>query len=271
MFRGETVNEWMSPRAEQLRAELAGKIAFLMGSVKNRATEIAGLKRHRRPAPTAPCSMTYQASVTVIARGRKRVELGKSVFVYDPSRFLLTSVDLPVVSRIVYASEARPCLAMSLQLSIAMVREVLNRNVIAGGGAPPRSPAMATGETTPEFLHACGRLLDLLQKPENIPHREGDRRAAAELYQADTDRGVTRGRRHGGFDVPSPLPHADGEEPAAVPKTVSVAGGSGAHAVGRSAAFEVGYESASQFNREYSRYFDSPLFVIFELGGRAAA
>jgi AraC-type transcriptional regulator N-terminus len=165
-FRGETVKEWMhdlrplSPRAEQLRAELAGKIALLTGSAESRVTEIAGLTLHRRPARTAPCSMTYQASVTVIAQGRKRVELGKSVFVYDASRFLLTSVDLPVVSRIVEASQARPCLAMSLQLSVAMV--------IAGGGAPPRSPAMATGETTPEFLDACGRLLDLLQKPRTF-------------------------------------------------------------------------------------------------------
>ena len=63
-------------RARELRAELARKIALFIGSAENRATEIPGLTLHRRSAPTAPCSMTYQPGVTVIAQGRKRVELG---------------------------------------------------------------------------------------------------------------------------------------------------------------------------------------------------
>src|ERR1019366_3273432 len=87
--------------AHELRAELARKIASFIGSAENRATEIPGLTLYRRTATTAPCSMTYEASVTVIAQGRKRVELGRNVFIYDASRFLLTSVDLPVVSRVI--------------------------------------------------------------------------------------------------------------------------------------------------------------------------
>jgi hypothetical protein len=59
--------------------------------------------------------MTYQPSVTVIALGRKRVELGTNIFIYDASRFLLTSVDLPVVSRVIEASEKVPCLAFVAQ------------------------------------------------------------------------------------------------------------------------------------------------------------
>jgi len=96
-------------RARELRVELARKIALFIGSAENRATDIPGLMLHRRTAPTAPCLMTYQASVTVIAQGRKRVELGRTVFIYDASRFLLTSVDLPVVSRVIEASEEVPC------------------------------------------------------------------------------------------------------------------------------------------------------------------
>ncbi len=93
-------------RARELRAELARKIALFIGSAENRATDIPGLTLHRRTAPTAPCSMTYEPGVTVIAQGRKRVELGRNIFIYDASRFLLTSVDLPVVSRVIEASEA---------------------------------------------------------------------------------------------------------------------------------------------------------------------
>ena len=83
-----------------MRTELARKIALFIGSAENRATDIPGLTLHRRTAPTAPCSMTYEPGVTVIAQGRKRVDLGRTTFIYDASRYLLTSVDLPVVSRV---------------------------------------------------------------------------------------------------------------------------------------------------------------------------
>jgi hypothetical protein len=114
----------------RIAAELARKIALFMGSAENRATDIPGLTLHRRTAPTAPCSMTYEPGVTVIAQGRKRVDLGRTVFIYDASRFLLTSVDLPVVSRVIEASEEAPCLAMSLKLEMPVVRELLSREEI---------------------------------------------------------------------------------------------------------------------------------------------
>jgi hypothetical protein len=116
-------------QAHELPTELARKIALFIGSAESRATEIPGLTLHRRTAPTAPCSMTYEPGVTVIAQGRKRVELGRNVFIYDASRFLLTSVDLPVVSRVIEASEEVPCLALSLKLEMPVVRELL----ISGG------------------------------------------------------------------------------------------------------------------------------------------
>src|ERR1035437_5910486 len=163
-------------RARELRAELARKIALFIGSAENRATDIPGLTLHRRAAPTAPCSMTYEPSVTVIAQGRKRVDLGRTTFVYDASRFLLTSVDLPVVSRVIEASEEVPCLALSLKLEMHVVRELLSREEIQVAEAPSDSPAMATGETTVEFLSACCRLVDLLDTPRDIPFL-GDRKS----------------------------------------------------------------------------------------------
>ena len=138
-----------------MRSELARKITAHMGSAENRATDIPGVTLHRRTAPTAPCSATYEPGVTVIAQGRKRVELGRNIFIYGASRFLLTSVDLPVVSRVIEASEAVPCLALSLKLEMPVVRELLSRDEIQVAEPPSDSPAMATGETTVEFLSAC--------------------------------------------------------------------------------------------------------------------
>src|ERR1039458_3964562 len=169
--RGEASR--LRDQAHELRAELARKIASFIGSAENRATEIPGLTLYRRTAPTAPCSMTYQPSVTVIAQGRKRVELGRNVFIYDASRFLLTSVDLPVVSRGIEASEEVPCLALSLKLEMPVVRELLSREEIQVGEAPSDSPGMATGVTTVPFLSACCRLVDLLDTPQDIPFLGG--------------------------------------------------------------------------------------------------
>ena len=123
-------------QALELRAQLARKIALYMGSAENRATEIPGLSLHRRVAPTAPCSATYEPGVTVIAQGRKRVDLGRTTFIYGESRYLLTSVDLPIVSQIVEASEKAPCLAMSLKLEMPVIRELLSRNEIQAAEAP---------------------------------------------------------------------------------------------------------------------------------------
>jgi hypothetical protein len=163
----------LTDRARELRADLARKIVRYMGSAENRATQIPGVTLHRRTAPTAPCSATYEPGVTVIAQGRKRVDLGPTTFIYGESRYLLTSVDLPIVSRIMEASEVAPCLAMSLKLEMPVVRELLNREEIQVADAPSDSPAMATGETTVEFLSACCRLIDLLDTPQDIPFLSG--------------------------------------------------------------------------------------------------
>ncbi|MGA3041250.1 MAG: AraC family transcriptional regulator [Bryobacteraceae bacterium] len=270
---------------------------MFIGSAENRATDIPGLTLHRRNAPTARCSMTYEPGVTVLAQGRKRVELGRNVFIYGASRFLLTAVDLPVVSRVIEASEAVPCLALSLKLEMPVVRELLSREEIPVAEALDDSPGMATGETTVEFLSACCRLVELLHKPQDIPFlsgliqreiiyrilcsAEGARlRAIGTLGEQShrTARAVAWIRANyaqplrvedlaevAGMGV-STLHHhfrvLTAMSPLQYQKQLRLQAARGRMLMdgldAASAAFEVGYESASQFNREYSRFFGQP-------------
>jgi AraC-like DNA-binding protein len=286
-----------SNRVGELRAELARKIALFMGSATDRATDIPGVTLHRRTAPTAPCSATYEPGITVIAQGRKRVDLGRTTFLYGESRYLLTSVDLPIVSQIVEASEAAPCLAMSLKLEMPMIRELLNREEIQVADAPADNPAMATGEATVEFLSACCRLIDLLESPRDIPFLSGliqreiiyrilrgpeglRLRAIATLGDQSHRTAKAIAWIKANYAKPlrvenlaqiagmglSTLHHHFRELTAMSPlqyqKQIRLQAARGRMLIdgldAASAAFAVGYESASQFNREYNRLFGQP-------------
>ena len=280
-----------------LRTKLARQIASFMGHEENRITEIPGVSLHRRTAPTPPCRTTYHPGVIVVAQGSKQVNLGRTSFIYDESRFLLTAVDLPIVSWVAVASEDVPCLVLSLRLDMSMVRELLGREEIHVAQAPTQSPAMSIGETTPEFLNACCRLLDLLDRPEDIPflgdliQREiiyrilrgpaGARLCAVATLGDQSHRtakaiawvtvnyakpllveelaqlasmGVSTLHHH--FRMLTSMSPLQYQKQLRLQAARSLMLNSGVDAA--SAAFEVGYESPTQFNREYSRFFGQP-------------
>ncbi len=280
-----------------LRTELAGKIATFIGKEENRITEIPGVSLHRRTAPTPPCRMTYHPGIIVVAQGSKRVNLGRTSFIYDESRFVVTAVDLPIVSWVAEATEKVPCLALSIKLEMSMVRELLSHEEIHVAEATSDNPGISIGETTPEFLSACCRLLDLLGSPRDIPFLGGliqreiiyrvlCGRAGARLRAVATlgdqshrtakavawiaanyakplhveelaqlaSMGVSTLHHH--FRVLTSMSPLQYQKQLRLQSARSLMLNSGLDAA--SAAFEVGYESATQFNREYSRFFGQP-------------
>ena len=115
----------MTLEPEPARRQLAGKVASLIGTAESMQLAVPGLTIYRHAAPTEAYSSTYQPSIALVAQGRKQVDLGQSRFVYDESHFLLTSLDLPVTSRVIQASAGRPYLCVRLAFDMAMVRELL--------------------------------------------------------------------------------------------------------------------------------------------------
>jgi len=282
---------------QDLRAELAKKIAWFIGASERQITDVPGLLLVRRTAPSAPCSGTYTPSVIVVAQGSKRVDLGQTTFTYDKSRFLLTSIDLPIVSQVVEASDAKPLLALALKLEMPVVRELLSREEVNVRELSSDMPAMVTGKITAELLSACCRLLDLLANPRDIPFLSGliqreivyrllcgpeGARLRAIATAGDQSHRTARAISWIRDNYTKPVRVDDLAEiagmgvstlhhhfrvlthmsPLQYQKQLRLQAARGRMLVdgldASSVAFEVGYESVSQFNREYSRYFGQP-------------
>lgn len=283
--------------SHDLKRELTSRIARLIGSAEMQATAVPGLTLHQRTAPTPACHVTYEPSVIVVAQGRKEVQIGARTVTYDSSRYLLASVVLPTITRVSEASEEEPCLAASLKLDISIIREFLSLEDFHTSDAPPDGPAIATSLVTAEFLGAWCRLLDLLSRPADIPFLSGliereivyrilrgpegarlraiatvgdqsHRTAKAIAWiKAHYDRplrvkeladvagmAVTTLHHHfRALTAMSPLQYQK-QIRLQIAKARMLADDVDAATV----AFEVGYESASQFNREYSRLFGQP-------------
>src|SRR5438067_8653076 len=158
-----------APGVAALRAKLARKIAAHARTAGEHATPIPGLTLYRRTTATPCYPATYEPSLNVFVQGKKRVTLGGTTYICDGSTFLLSSLDLPVVSQIVEASEEAPLLSMLLKLDMAAVREILNHAEFQTSNGSSEAPGIAIGETTVNLLRPCSRLLNLLDAPEDIP------------------------------------------------------------------------------------------------------
>ncbi len=282
---------------EPLRAELARLVLARTRPDEVTEAPAAGLKLIQRTRPTGPLAVTYEPSLAVVVQGRKQIDLGGATIVYDASRFLLTSLDLPVLSRVTSASPQKPYVCLALTLEMPVVRELVSRMDPSRNAYADRGPAMATGPVTAELLDALRRLVLLLDSPEDLAvlgglvRREityrilrspaGARlREIAVLGQESqrVGRAVEWIRRH----FREPLRIADLADMAAMgvstfhrhfraltnmsplqyqKKLRLQAARDRMLAEGldvASAAFEVGYESVSQFTREYARLFGRP-------------
>jgi len=289
---GEQMN-----RAVAMRAELARKIAENAPDEGACSTTVPGLVLYRRTTLTACSPATYEPSLVVFAQGQKRVTLGGTTYLCDESTFLLSSVDMPVVSQIVAASEAVPLLCMLLKLDMAVVREIIGQEEFPALEGSFQSSGLAVGTTTIELLKPALRLLDLLDAPDDIPFlsgliqremvyrllrgSQGERlRAIAtsgdqshrtakaiawlranytkplrveELAEVARMGTSTLHHHFRALTAMSPLQYQKHLRLVAARERMLVEGLDAA-----SAAFEVGYESPSQFSREYKRFFGTP-------------
>lgn len=127
-------------------------------------TAIPKLILSRSSVTTKLSPVVYYPLLCVIARGRKRIFLGHEEFHYDPNSYLVASADLPVSGQVIEA----PCLGVTLALDPAALA-VLLLEMPSAGGERTASKALAVNPLDQDLLDPLVRLLRLLDQPEDIP------------------------------------------------------------------------------------------------------
>lgn len=294
----QVVKQIFENNSMEIALEALGKsIARWTDKGDQPVTAIPGLSLYRRYEPTQPTSIMYEPRICMIAQGAKRVLLGDDTFVYDEHHFLIASVDLPTVVQIIKASREKPYLGLVLKLDQREMSQLMADSNLPPPRSQQSSRGMAIGEVTLPLLNGFQRLIDLLAEPKDIPilapiiQREivyrllvGDqgarlRQIASVGSQSQqiaraidwlkdnftrplriddlaTQVNMSTSTFHHHFralTAMSPLQYQKWLRLNEARRSMLTD-----HLDAATAAFQVGYESPSQFSREYGRLFGAP-------------
>ncbi|MGD9682763.1 MAG: AraC family transcriptional regulator N-terminal domain-containing protein [Candidatus Obscuribacterales bacterium] len=270
-----------------------------------------GLNFYRQSAPTQPLHGLYSPSICVIAQGAKEVQLGDERLRYDPNHYLLTSLDVPVISQVVEATPEKPYLGLKLELDPGIITSVS----VEAGISPARSDcsvkSMAVSQLDDDLLDAFVRLFRLIDNQADyrmlsplvtreIVYRllksdQGPRLQQMAVFGGNTNR-ITRAvqtlrskynenlsieelAQDLGMSVSSFHQHfktATSMSPLQFQKHLRLQEARRLLLTedmdASSAAVRVGYDDASQFSREYKRLFgDPPMRDVTRFRKQAAA
>lgn len=275
-------------------ARLVEKIACFDGDFK---TAIPALMTYRRSSASDPMPTVYGLGLALTVQGEKRATLGDEIFSYAPGQSLVTSLDLPVISHITDAKASKPYLGICIALDAQVIAQVAAETNFSLPTAEHSPRALSVVALDEGLLDAITRLVNLLNEPDYIPQLAPliQREIAVRLLRgehASTLRHlVTLGsncqriaksvswlkqnfirnvsidelaakahmspstfRQHfkyvAGMSPLQYIKHLRLQEARQMMLNDNLDAGS--------AAMHVGYESASQFSREYSRLFGQP-------------
>lgn len=159
----------MSDISSSHNAELTHLIDLFTKYTNQFNTDISELTLYRCEVASQHTSLVLDASLCLIAQGKKQVILGKEIYNYDSSHFLFTAVDLPIISKIVEASVEQPCFTLVLKLDSYIITQLILESNIPFTHIDNKKKGIAVGSLSLELNDAFIRLLKLLHTPQDIP------------------------------------------------------------------------------------------------------
>ena len=133
------------------------------------AMPIQGLGFYRREQPATPVVCMVEPSIVLVAQGEKRLWVGGEGYPYDTSRFLVTSLDIPANSEVLVASLTRPCLGLTFKLDLRILAELIAQSDLPPTRERGVMKGVGIGTVTEGMLASFARLVALLDEPEAIP------------------------------------------------------------------------------------------------------
>ena len=132
------------------------------------ATPIEGMSLVRISHPSEPMHAVHHPALCIVAQGRKRVIAGDRIMNYDAANFLVVSVDTPVIGQVVEATPEEPYLCVKLELDAAEIGALLIEVGGVTAAAVDAEPSVTVSPLMPELLDAAIRLVKLLERPQDV-------------------------------------------------------------------------------------------------------
>lgn len=278
--------------------EQLSELRSLASHAENRRTEtgIPRVAMVQGAIPEHELAAVYDPMVNLILQGSKSMTVGEQTLHYDPATYFVMSVDLPAAGVIRSSNSGAPYLAVSLTLDASLLAGLLS-DLPNTANRVGQDMGFSVAAVTPELLDAWVRMLRLMKQPSDIPalapayereilyrvlqgpmgwmlrdiatpdtalarvnqaiqriRREYERPLRVEELAADVAMSVSAFHRH--FKAVTALSPLQYQKQIRLlqARTLLIAAGYSVTA----AAHEVGYESPTQFSREYARTFGMP-------------
>ncbi|MDN4087631.1 AraC family transcriptional regulator [Paenibacillus polymyxa] len=287
----------MSENILEQQKELTSLIERHSLQNRPRETGIPSLFFYQHSSKTEPVYRVYKPSFCFVVQGLKEILLAQENFKYGPSDYLIASMNLPVIGQIIKASPGSPYLSLKLEFTHNQILEVLNDSKIQVKLKENAKRALFVGRMVPSIQDAVLRLARLLDTPEEIPflallytkeilYRLLQGPYGAELAQIAVEGSSTYRIReaidyivqhwdqsfriedlaetasmsissfHRHFKEVTSMSPIQFQKQLRLQEARRILLAESADAA--DVAYRIGYESSSQFNREYSRMFGAP-------------
>lgn len=148
-------------------ASLASHIARFAETEGSYDAAIPGLRFHHLSLPNEPTYCVYEPALTIVAQGTKQVILGDEILEYDPANYLVTSVDIPVVCQVVKATPGVPFLCLTVALDVRRIAELMSELPEPAPSSAGRG--MSVSRLSAPLFDAVLRLVRLLDTPHDVP------------------------------------------------------------------------------------------------------
>lgn len=296
-YRAQPMDIPFDALAEARQREIGELVLRFSSGEGMHASAVAGLHCIRLSAPYAPLPTVYRPSFCVIVQGAKQVLLEEEVYRYAPSQFLAVSVDLPLVGQVLEASADAPYLCVAIDIDARQIAELVEQGGPIGPAPRDTPRGLFVGELDEATQDTVLRLARLLATPREIPvlapllmrefhfrvlsgpfgasiaqmamagshthriaqviqHIRSQLAAPLRIEELASLAHMSRSAFHQQFKAVTAMSPLQYQKRLRLTEARQILLAEQTDAA--SAAYRVGYQSASQFSREYARMFGAP-------------